>query len=300
MSQPDYPRWNLPLPEGRTPWLCNVVWGGNRLVLESFTVPGLDGYLLSVPCADSTAGGDIYHVTVCNHGVFSKFLLIDVAGHGSAASRISSRLQQPLVTLMNELDNSAILEQLNRNILASEASGSFATAAAATYNHWDRSWSYAYAGHPYMLVRRHGRWQALPECCAGVPIGVVGDSRYFQNEIILQGDDWLFLFSDAVLEIKRADGSRLGFGGLLKLLAGIEADDVGDFYQALADALVKTNAGECFDDDLTLILVKQQPARERLPGRLAASARRLLMRWRKRHTVRCRSAPSDLSASASV
>ena len=63
-------------------WLCNIVWGGNELALETFTMPGLDGCLLSVPCANSRAGGDIYHVTVCDHGVFSKFLLVDVAGHG--------------------------------------------------------------------------------------------------------------------------------------------------------------------------------------------------------------------------
>ncbi|HHO68401.1 MAG TPA: hypothetical protein ENK12_05140, partial [Gammaproteobacteria bacterium] len=51
-------------PGGRPePWSCNIVWGGNRLVLEPFTMPGLEGFLLSVPCADDEAGGDIYHVT---------------------------------------------------------------------------------------------------------------------------------------------------------------------------------------------------------------------------------------------
>ena len=279
--------WTLPLTRPPESWFCNVVWGGNELALETFTMPGLDGYLLSVPCADKRAGGDIYHVTVCNHGVFSKFLLIDVAGHDDAAAHISSRLQQPLARLMSELGNAAILEELNGNILASEASGSFATAAAATYNHWDRSLTYAYAGHPYLLIRRNGRWQMLPECSAGPPIGILGDIHYFENEIILDGEDWLFLFSDALLDIKRSDGTRPGFEGLIELLNHIEQTEIGPFYQALVETLVTLNGSRRFADDLTLFLLRQQPTARGLPTRTANALRRLMMRWMKRKEPRC-------------
>ncbi|MFQ5644597.1 MAG: PP2C family protein-serine/threonine phosphatase [Thiogranum sp.] len=282
--------WTLPLTRQPESWFCNVVWGGNELALETFTMPGLEGYLLSVPCADKQAGGDIYHVTVCNHGVFSKFLLIDVAGHDDSAARISSRLQQPLAKLMTELGNAAILEELNDNILSSESSGSFATAATATYNHWDRSLTYAYAGHPYMLIRRDGLWQTLPECCSGPPIGILGDMRYFENEVILNGEDWLFLFSDALLDIKRADGTRPGFESLIALLNGIQHTGIDKFYQALIDTLVSLNGSNRFTDDLTLFLLKQQPDAQSLPARTASGIRKLVMRWMKRKEPRC-SAP---------
>ncbi len=279
--------WTLPPTRQAESWLCDVVWGGNELALETFTMPGLDGYLLSVPCADRHAGGDIYHVTVCNHGVFSKFLLIDVAGHDNSAARISSRLKQPLAKLMAELGNGAILEELNGNILATESSGSFATAAAATYNHWDRSLTYAYAGHPYILIRRDGVWQTLPECCSGPPIGILKDIRYFENEILLNGKDWLFLFSDAVFEIKRDNGVRLGFDGLIELLNSIEQTTIDSFYQALIDVLVTLNGNKQFADDLTLFLLKQQPASKKLLVRTADGVRKLLMRWMKRKESRC-------------
>ncbi len=93
-------------------------------------MPGLDGCLLSVPCNNSHTGGDIYHVTVCERGVFSKFLLIDVAGHGESASHISGRLKQPLAELMSELDNSAILEALNHRILEQEPEGAILSISA--------------------------------------------------------------------------------------------------------------------------------------------------------------------------
>ena len=279
--------WTLPLTRQPESWFCDVVWGGNELALETFSMPGLEGYLLSVPCADKRAGGDIYHVTVCNHGVFSKFLLIDVAGHDNSAAQISSRLKQPLAKLMAELGNGAILEELNSNILSTESSGSFATAAAATYNHWDRSLTYAYAGHPYMLIQRNGVWQTLPECCSGPPIGILGDTRYFENEVLLNSKDWLFLFSDAAFEIKRNNGTRLGFDGLIALLNSIEQTTIDGFYQALVDALVTLNGSKQFADDLTLFLLKQQPAAKNLLARSANGMRKLVMRWMKRKHPRC-------------
>lgn len=282
-------------------WLCNIVWGGNERALEKFSVPGLDGCLLSVPSADSPAGGDIYHVTVCGQGVFSKFLLIDVAGHGEAAAQISTRLQPPLTRLMDELDNSAILEELNHSILRNETAGCFATAAAATYNHWDRSFNYAYAGHPYMLIRRNGVWQQLPECCAGPPIGILHNLTYFQNEVRLNGSDWLFLFSDAILDIKRIDGTRLGFDGLIELLNRIDADaSVGEFYQGVIDRLVHANNSARFQDDLTLILLKQQPPAKRLPARALGDLRRLIMRWMKRKESSCAATLPELPPPANV
>lgn len=285
MNRIDWKRAPETSPES---WLCNIVWGGNRLALENFTMPGLEGRLLSVPCAAREAGGDIYHVTVCDHGVFSKFLLIDVAGHDQAAADISTRLQKPLARLMNELDNAAILEALNANILANDGNGSFATAAAATYNHWDHSWTYAYAGHPYMLMKAgDGRWYQLPECNAGPPAGVLGDTRYFQNEIQLSGNEWLMIFSDALLEIQQADGHRVGFSGLIKLLENIEATDIDAFYQALVDGLLQLNGGEVFEDDLTLILLKHKPHSKQLLHRLYDGGHTLMMRWMKRHEKHC-------------
>ena len=152
-----------------------------------------------------------------------------------------------------------------------------------------------------MLIRRQGAWQVLPECCAGPPIGVLGDLRYFQNEIPLNGSDWLLLFSDAVLDIQRNDGSRLGFEGLVDLLNAIDGDaSVGEFYQATVDALVAANRSVRFQDDLTLILLKQQPPATRLFERALSPLRRLLMRWMKRKETTCATALPELPPPANV
>ena len=283
-----FENWQHPPPTDGQRWYCDIVWGGNQPVLERFSMPGLEGCLLSVPNGQRRHGGDIYHVTVCDQGVFSKFLLVDVAGHDAVAADIATQLHAPLQRLMNQLDNTAILHELNDNILADVEPGNFATATAATYNHWDHSWTYAYAGHPYMLIRRNGVWEPLPECLPAPPTGITADVRYQQNEISLQGDDWLFLYSDAVFEIRRPDGERIGFEGLIRLLNGLpEAHDIDTFYRELVDRLVQENHGADFDDDLTLILLQQ--TRKNLPvtDRALSGARHLMMRWMKRHDTHC-------------
>ncbi|TCK16930.1 stage II sporulation protein E [Thiogranum longum] len=280
--------WLHPAAADDQRWYCDIVWGGNQPVLERFTMPGLEGCLLSVPNAERLSGGDIYHVTVCDQGVFSKFLLVDVAGHDAVAADIATQLHAPLHRLMNQLDNTAILGELNENILADLQPGNFATATAATYNHWDHSWTYAYAGHPYMLIRRNGIWEPLPECLSAPPAGVTAEVRYMQNEISLQGDDWLFLYSDAVFEIRRPDGRRIGFEGLVDLLNSLpEAHDIDTFYRELIARLTQENRGTDFDDDLTLILLRQTDEHLPVTDRALSGARHLMMRWLKRHDTRC-------------
>lgn len=245
-------------------WACNVLWGGNRFASQPFQMPGLRGYLLSVPCRGSTAGGDIHYITVCGYGIFSKFLIIDIAGHGDIAANLSQRLKRPLMNLMQEMDNVAILNELNQDIIELDIAGNFATVAAATYNHWDRTWIYAYAGHPYMLVQSTGRWEALYQDGKGtIPVGIMGDAHYYQNTVRLKEDEWILLFTDAVLDLNTVDGGRLGIKGLINILNTVDEKDVSRFYLTLIGTLVHAHGNEEFSDDLTLILLKHSTLPDR-------------------------------------
>lgn len=236
-----------------------MVWGGNHFVQEHFTMPGLSGYLVSVPHANSQAGGDLHFITVCNQGVFSKFLLLDVAGHGELAAPVSARLKEPLTRLMTEPDNRAILTELNESILRNEQAGSFATAVSATYNDSDQFWTYAYAGHPNMLVLERGGWQKLSEeGASSLPVGVLAEVDYFQNTVQLAEDQWVVMFSDVLLEVRNRAGRQLGFPGLIEMLNSIREVEVGTFYEAFAQRLTEYNGGDQFSDDLTVILLKRE------------------------------------------
>ncbi|MEY2607251.1 MAG: phosphoserine phosphatase RsbU/P, partial [Verrucomicrobiota bacterium] len=72
---------------------CTEVWGGNNIADELLKLPGLVGLIHSKPVEPATSGGDVYYVSVCDKRVLSRVVLADVAGHGEAVARISTRLR---------------------------------------------------------------------------------------------------------------------------------------------------------------------------------------------------------------
>jgi len=238
-------------------WICDLLWGGNTYADKDFSTPGLEGRLLSVPAGQSPMGGDVHYITVCGGGILSKFLLLDVSGHGAAASEWSRYLHAPLHRLMEEQDNAAILGELNLRLLDAHTLGRFATAVAATYNSQTQRWIYAYAGHPYMLIRSEGTWQELPaKGERTVPVGIIDDTEYYQTEVGLSADEYILIFSDALIEIRQQTGQLLGLQGLVDTLNALPADGLQDLYPRLVAGLVAHNGGQHFNDDLTLVLLR--------------------------------------------
>lgn len=304
--QPTHPVLTTPspTPEGAekqgadlpVTWVCNVLWGGNRFVKQSFRTPGMEGCLLSIPHGGDPFGGDIYHITVCGHGVFSKFLLVDAMGHGREAAVLSHALLEPLGRLATELDNATILEELNRVIRELGAAGKFATAAAATFNAWDGSWTYAYAGHPPMLIRHAGRWASLERPGdRALPVGIIKGLQFQQCAVTLQPGDWLLLYSDALTDLVMAHAQgRDVYETLAGMLNGIATDHVGTFHAALTGKLIELNGGPRFGDDLTFIVLRHDlPRPQTWTSRIAAPLLRgggrmmmAMMKWWQRISLR--------------
>ena len=63
--------------------MCNEVWGGNRKVVRTVQLASVTAWMASVPLDEGEGGGDLYYMSVCNHGLISRVALADVSGHGS-------------------------------------------------------------------------------------------------------------------------------------------------------------------------------------------------------------------------
>jgi sigma-B regulation protein RsbU (phosphoserine phosphatase) len=178
-------------------------------------------------------------------------------------SELSEILEETMRDLVDEADNSVLLTELNQLMIDSGMRGRFATAVAASYNVPEDRWAYAYAGHPCILHGLAGSWEQLQ---AGVgrslPVGILHDALYLQTEMAPTSGEWLLLYSDGATDIRRASGGRLGVDGLLDLAGAAAAetpDTISAVFTRLVDALVKTNRGDDFEDDLTLVLLRRSP-----------------------------------------
>lgn len=140
---------------------CAEVWGGICDRDEDVACPGLSVSMYSSSADGDRCGGDIHYLSVCNHGLMTRAVLADVAGHGRAASDLSRWLYEALADNVDRLDNVAVLGGVNR--LAATRGGVMTTAAIVTYYQTDHSLRIAIAGHPPPLVCRGGRtsWEPL-------------------------------------------------------------------------------------------------------------------------------------------
>ena len=92
---------------------CTEVWSGNNISDELLKLPGLAGLVHSKPVESATSGGDVYYVSVCDKRVLSRVVLADVAGHGEAVARISTRLRMLIKKYINTFDQSALMREIN-------------------------------------------------------------------------------------------------------------------------------------------------------------------------------------------
>jgi serine phosphatase RsbU (regulator of sigma subunit) len=242
-------------------WLCNKVHGGTQLSAEPFQVPGMRGQLLSIPYLGSESSGDIHYITVCKLGTYTKFLILDVSGHGPEAGALADKLYAELHRLIDDSDNEQVLASINHLMLEMKLLGKFATAFLATYNSWFRSWTFTCAGHHPMLICKQGVWQpmTLDPSVKNIPIGVLGEIQFKQQTIWLDHGDRLLLFSDSLTEIKMSNGKLLGEEGLIRLLSRSNHLSINQQFTQLLNQLSQLNQGQPFNDDLTCFLLDHQP-----------------------------------------
>jgi len=255
------------------------VWGGNHAATNGVSMSGLDAWILSRPCGDSEAGGDVHYVSSCASGRISRMLLADVSGHGAGVARVGVRLRDLLRRYINHIDQARFVESVNREFGAIEADGLFATSVVATFYAPDRTLAISNAGHPPPLVRsaRQRGWTVFApddrsrvEGPANLPLGVIEPTQYDTRSLRLARGDLILFYTDALIEERGLDGRALGVEGLCELVNAMDVQPVEDFIPRLLDRAF--GARSSLSDDLTILMLQangtapQRGLFERLAG----------------------------------
>lgn len=278
---------------------CSEVWGGNDEVLRAVSMPGLDAYVLSKPHAGDAAGGDIHYLSSCATGRIGRVLIADVAGHGEQVAELAIKLRAILRKNVNYVDQSRVMREMNREFVAEQQRGSglarFATAIVATFWGPTGELDLTIAGHPPPLLYRSATrtWSVLAATAqmsddADVPLGILDTSTYTRQQVRLQRDDLLVLYTDALVEapasVQAAHGDTrrmLGTSGLLELARELDVSDAAAVTTSLlarVRAFAGLKDGGELDDDATLMVLKLNaipPVRGSLATGLATTGRLL-------------------------
>jgi sigma-B regulation protein RsbU (phosphoserine phosphatase) len=156
------------------------------------------------------AGGDYYDVLPLPEGQWGLFLA-DVAGHGVSAAVVMAMTH----TLLHAFPGppqppSRVLAHVNRYLLATAPEGMFATAFYGVYDPRHRRLHYATAGHPPPRLRRGPYTIHGLDSRGGLPLGILPEETWEEQEVALWPGDVLLLYTDGLLEGTNPAGESFG------------------------------------------------------------------------------------------
>jgi len=182
-------------------------------VLIPETIPAVPGFAqTSAYLPAQEVGGDFFQIVPIDERS-TLIVLGDVSGKGLKAAMAVSLIVGAIRTLAEISASPAeILTGLNRH-LEGRLRGGFATTIALLLDS-DGRCTIASAGHPSPFL--NGNEISLP---GALPLGLARSASYEETHLQLNGQDYLTLYTDGLLEARSASGELYGFGRLKTLFA---------------------------------------------------------------------------------
>ena len=160
----------------------------------------------------SGLGGDTFGYHWLDEDHFAIYLL-DVCGHGvgSALMAVSAVnvLRSKMIKNVDFCKPAELLTALNNIFLMEDHQGKFFTLWYGVFNKKQRTLKFASAGHPPALLidfEFNNQPKMKPLQTPNPPIGCIKDFEFEECEVILKDISKLYVFSDGVYEIEKANG----------------------------------------------------------------------------------------------
>jgi serine phosphatase RsbU (regulator of sigma subunit) len=221
-------------------------------------VPTLEGWVISPyyqPARE--VGGDFYDFHLLSEDRLG-VVVGDATGHGVPAALVMSTTCGMLQLAAQALDASSpgeVLSRVNETLFARIPPNMFVTCFYAILDPNSGSLTYANAGHDLPYVRRRSG-DAEELRARGMPLGLMPGMSYEENEIVLDGGEGVFFYSDGLVEAHDPKGEMFGFPRLRALVAEHGEE------RSLEDSLLKelySFVGEGWEqeDDITLLTLRR-------------------------------------------
>ena len=215
----------------------------------------LDVYGTVAPA--KAVGGDLFDFRIRDEKLY--FCIGDVSGKGIPAALVMTVISSMFRTLSASEDSPLrIMTAINASISAQNENLMFVTLFVGTLDLSTGVLQYTNAGHNAPIVISAGEARLMP-VDANIPVGIMADWSYSQQETTLSPGTILFLYTDGLTEATRSDGELFQEDRVLTQLSGHDADTAAE--QIVADMTQAVNRfiGDAEQsDDLTMLVLKRR------------------------------------------
>ena len=203
-------------------------------------------------------GGDTFGYHRLDDEHFA-FYLVDVVGHGVGAALLSvsvlNAIRSQSLPDCDFRDPGQVLGALNDRFEMSQQAEKYFTAWYGVYHDPSRTLRYGGGGHPPVLLMADGAAEATMLEATGPMVGAFEGLSFEAAEHRLDGPARLYLFSDGVFEIARADGSMWPFREFVALMSRPPEPGLDDLDRLIAHCR-DLSGREQFQDDFSIVRLR--------------------------------------------
>jgi phosphoserine phosphatase RsbU/P len=202
-------------------------------------------------------GGDSFGYHWLDDEHFAVYLL-DVSGHGVGASLLSvsalNVLRSQSLPGVDFHDPAQVLDRLNKTFVMEQHDQRYFTIWYGVFSQKTRQLTFSGGGHPPALLQA-GSDQTTGELrqleSQGPPIGWDLDSPFETMAVALDPCARLFIFSDGVYEIEKADGENWAFDEFIHFMAAVP-EGINSLDHLLAQAR-QLHGSDVLADDFSML-----------------------------------------------
>ncbi len=198
------------------------------------------------------------------------FYIIDVSGHGLAASLLSVKLStifSPYQIWNPSIerkigDNSdaalrpaKLLKQLNENFPIDLDTGQYFTIVYGYLNVETHELCFSSAGHPAPIhLSKNEKAKIIKS--KSLPIGFRKDAKYNEHKIKLKSGDRIFFYTDGIIEAKTRNGEEFGLHNLTKAVYESYEKTLDASFCLLDEMMVSWNGKTKLEDDVSILAIE--------------------------------------------
>ena len=211
--------------------------------------PDIDMSAILVPAKE--VSGDLYDFYVRDGRLF--FCVGDVSGKGMPASLVMAVTRSLFRSVSaHEKSPQRIVFSMNESLADLNENSMFITFFLGVLDLWNGHLMYCNAGHN-APVRTGAGVPTLLDVVPNLPLGVLPDKQFQEQETFLAAGEGLFLYTDGLTEAEDASEVLFGPERMLDVLNGCTGKDADVQVKSMVSAVKKHSGEGNLNDDLTIL-----------------------------------------------